>query len=201
MINTGVTAAEYKVAQPLIDDRHVDNVHTVAERITALLFNTVGLQNKFFFSELHFAQELPFVHQRVRRMYPLYNGRQWTVMPDILNELQSLYTHIDLPRDDCSSSAAYRFWVANGDKMPLLAIIAQIGLVTPIVTTVVENCFGILGASLSFFINVVTIFRRHAGQCTHGEHLVTDFIDAPRGEHVHAIAQQHASTHQTDTGQ
>jgi hypothetical protein len=87
------------------------------------------------------------VKQRVRHLYPDYSGRLWTVTPHVLDELHTLDAHPDLPKGDYSSPALLRFWLSNGASMPLLAIIAQIGLVTPIVTTVVENTFGVLGVS------------------------------------------------------
>jgi hypothetical protein len=82
----------------------------------------------------------------VRLLHPDYNGRMWTVTNVVLSELNALYAHTDRPQTDYSSPAALHFWITYGAQMPLLAIIAQLALVTPMVTTVVENGFGVLGA-------------------------------------------------------
>lgn len=58
--------------------------------------------------------------------------------------VQSLHSHKDRP-NDYSSTAAFHFWCRNGEQMPLLTVVAQMALVTPIVTTVLENTFGLLG--------------------------------------------------------
>lgn len=114
----------------------------------------------------------------------LVNARLWMVTQRVHDELQTLYTHADLPKDDFSSPAAFRFWLANGDQMPLLATIAQMALVTPLVTTVIERTFGVLGVSLflDFRINT-TICRCHERQRPYVAHVVAGSVDASRGEH------------------
>jgi hypothetical protein len=97
-----------------------------------------------------FVQDLQFVHQRVRRICPEFNGRLWTVMPAVFAELQWLYEHAHCLQADYSSPATFKFWHTHSTRLPLLSIIAQAALVTPIVTTVVENVFGLLGALLLF---------------------------------------------------
>ena len=92
-------------------------------------------------------QKLPCVQTLMREVFG-DNSRLWMVTPRVLNELLMLYT---LSMDDCTSPAALHFWLANGERMPLLAIIARIALVTPVVTTVVERTFGILGRFLLLF--------------------------------------------------
>jgi hypothetical protein len=100
-------------------------------------------------------------------------------MPTVLAELNALYTHPDLPQTDYTSPAAFRFWLAHSAQMPLLATIAQIALVSPMVTTAVENTFGILGAFL-YFCGHTIFLRRHTRPPANVAHVAAGVGDATR---------------------